>query len=108
MGNSIVYGAAEEEFGTNLSAREVDTTYLFDHCLLKSTNGSNDLPGYNSCLFNQDPLFVDYRAFDLHLSDALSPAVGAGSPTISEFVPFDYEGNPRTGTPDLGALQFQH
>lgn len=107
MGNSIVYGAAEEEFGTNLSAREVDTTYLFDHCLLKSTKGSNDLPGYNSCLFNQDPLFVDYRAFDLHLSDALSPAVGAGSPTISEFVPFDYEGNPRTGTPDLGALQFQ-
>ena len=55
----------------------------------------------------QDPLFVDFRAFDLHLSDVLSPAVGAGSPVIANEVPFDLEGNHRTGTPDLGAYQLK-
>ena len=106
MGNSIVYGAAEEEFGTNLSANEVDTTYHFDHCLFKSKKCSNDLPGFISCIFNQDPMFVDYRNYDLHLSDVLSPAVGAGSPAIGALVPFDFDGKSRTGTPDLGAYQY--
>lgn len=106
MGNSIIYGAVEEEFGTNLSANDVDTTYLFDHCLVKSSKCSNDLPGFSSCIFNQDPMFVDYRSYDLHLSDIMSPAVGAGSPAIGALVPFDFDGKNRTGTPDLGAYQF--
>lgn len=107
MGNSIVYGANEEEFGTNLSANEVDTTYHFDHCLIKTKKSSNELPAFSNCIFNQDPMFVDYRSYDLHLSDALSPAVGAGSPAIGDLVPFDFDGNSRTGTPDLGAYQFR-
>ena len=106
MYNSIVYGVQEQELGTALSSQtEVDTTYLFDHCLLRTTKFSNDVPGFNACIFNQDPLFVNYRTFDFHLSDALSPAVGAGSPVIANEVPFDLEGNNRTGTPDLGAYQ---
>lgn len=108
MGNSIVYGAANEEFVTDLSGEEVDTTYLFDHCLIKTEHGSNNLPGFTGCLFNQDPLFVDYRTFDLHLSDIISPAVGSASPAISSFVPYDLEGNSRTGTPDMGAYQYVH
>ena len=106
MGNSIVYGNAQEEFGTNLSARDVDTTYLFDHCLFKSQRNSNDLPGFSSCIFNQDPLFVAPRTFDYHLSDILSPAVGAGSPAIGALVPYDLDGKSRIGTPDLGAYQY--
>ena len=106
MGNSIVYGTAKEEFVADLSGVEVDTTYLFDHCLLKTENKDNNFPGFTNCLFNQDPLFVDDRLFDLHLSDILSPAVGSGSPAISAFVPFDIEGKNRTGTPDMGAYQF--
>lgn len=106
MGNSIVYGALTEEFGTKFSAKEVDTTYLFDHCLLKTEVYSNDDPGFSSCLFNQDPMFLNYRTFDMHLSDALSPAVGSGSPLIATQVPFDIEGKSRTGTPDLGAYQY--
>lgn len=105
MYNSIVYGAQEEEFGSTLAAQEYDTTYLFDHCLMKTTKFTNDAPGFNACIFNQDPMFVDYRSYDLHLSDALSPAVGAGSPVIANEVPFDLEGKDRRNTPDLGAIQ---
>ncbi len=106
MYNSIVYGAQEEEFGTALAAQEYDTTYLFDHCLIRTTKFDNDAPGFNACLFNQDPMFVDYRSYDLHLSDVLSPAVGTGSPVIANEVPFDIEGKDRRNTPDLGAYQF--
>ena len=108
MYNSIVYGQLEEELGTALSSStEVDTTYLFDHCLMRTTKFGNDAPGFKACIFNQDPLFVDYRTFDFHLSDVLSPAVGAGSPVIANEVPFDLEGINRTGTPDLGAYQLK-
>ena len=105
MGNSIVYGSQEDEFGTALSGVEVDTTYLFDHCLMRTSSYSNANPGFNACIFNQDPLFVDYRSYDLHLSDMLSPAVGTGSPIIATEVPYDFEGKSRVGTPDLGAYQ---
>ena len=106
MHNSIVYGAQEEEVVTALSSKTaVDTTYLFDHCLMKTAKLSNDKPGFSSCIFNSDPLFVDYRAFDLRLSDVLSPAVGAGSPVIALEVPYDINGKNRQNTPDLGAYQ---
>lgn len=105
MANSIVYGAQEEEFGTALSGVEVDTTYLFDHCLMKTSKYSNADAGFTACVFNQDPMFVDYRTYDLHLSDVLSPAVGVGNPVVATQVPFDLEGKNRTGTPDLGAYQ---
>ena len=108
MYNSIVYGVQEEEFGAALSsATEVDTTYLFDHCLMKTAKYNNSDPGFNSCIFNQNPLFTNYRNFDLHLSDVLSPAIGAGSPVVATEIPFDLEGNDRRGTPDLGAYQFK-
>ena len=107
MYNSIVYGQQEEEFGTALSSKtEVDTTYLFDHCLVRTTKFDHADAGFSGCLFNQDPLFVDYRTFDFHLSDVLSPAVGAGSPVIANEIPFDLEGKDRRNTPDLGAYQY--
>lgn len=108
MWNSIVHGAQEEEFGMALSAvsPEIDTTYLIDHCLLKTKKYSNDSPYISGCIFNEDPLFVDYRNFDMHLSDALSPAVGTGNPIIATEVPYDLEGKSRTGAPDLGAYQY--
>ncbi|MBR6846766.1 MAG: hypothetical protein IKM74_01390 [Bacteroidales bacterium] len=105
MGNSIVHGAQEQEFETALSGTTVDTTYVFDHCLMKTTKFSNESPGFNSCIFNEDPLFVDYRNFDMHISDALSPAVGTGNPIIGSLVPYDLEGKSRVGVPDLGAYQ---
>lgn len=106
MHNSIVYGAQEEEVVTALSSTTVvDTTYLFDHCLMKTAKLSNDNPGFSNCIFNSDPLFVDYRTFDLRLSDVLSPAVGSGNPAIAMEVPYDINGKNRQNTPDLGAYQ---
>ena len=105
MGNSIVYGIQDEEFNTILSGEEVDTTYLFDHCLMRTSRFSNDSPGFEACIFNQDPLFVNYHSYDLHLSDVISPAVGTGSPVIANEVPFDFDGKSRIGTPDMGAYQ---
>ena len=64
------------------------------------------MAGFSNCIFNEDPLFVDYRHYDLHLSDVISPAVGAGSPAIGATVPYDLDGKSRTVTPDLGAYQF--
>ena len=106
MGNSIVYGASKNEFVTDLSGQTVDTTYLFDHCLIKTETFQGTSPGFNSCLFNQDPLFKDARNFDFHLSDVLSPAVGSGNPVIATQVPYDLDGTNRLGTPDLGAYQY--
>lgn len=107
MGNSIVYGSQEEELSTILSGNEVDTTYLFDHCLMRTTKYNNDMAGFSNCIFNEDPLFVDYRLYDLHLSDMLSPAVGAGSPAIGATLPHDLDGKPRQPVPDIGAYQWQ-
>ena len=106
MGNSIVYGIQDEEFVTNLSGDDVDTTYLFDHCLMKTEKYNNGMTGFSNCIFNEDPLFVNYRNYDLHLSGILSPAVGAGNPAIGAAVPYDFDGKSRTGTPDLGAYQY--
>lgn len=108
MYNSIVYGAQENELSTALSKtkEDIDTTYVFDHCLMKTNRFSNDLAGFSNCIFNKDPLFVDPHSFNLHLSDVLSPAVGAGSPAIATEVPYDLEGKDRRGTPDLGAYQY--
>ena len=105
MGNSIVFGTLGNEFLTDLSGQEVDTSYLFDHCLIKTERYHSDSPGIVNCLFNQDPLFVEPRNHDFHLSDALSPAVGTGSPVIGAQVPLDLDGHSRLGTPDLGAYQ---
>ena len=106
MGNSIVYGVQDEEFGTVLSGEEVDTTYHINHCLLKTSKHNNAMAGFSGCIFNEDPLFVDYRNFDMHLSDVLSPAVGTGDPVIGAQIPYDMEGKSRVSTPDMGAYQF--
>ena len=106
MGNSIVFGTAGNEFLTDLSGQEVDTSYYFDHCLIKSETFHSGSPGFVNCLFNQDPLFVKPSDYDYHLSDALSPAVGSGSPVIGAQVPYDLEGKSRLGIPDMGAYQF--
>lgn len=106
MGNSIVYGLQEEEFGTELSGATVDTTYVIDHCLMKTSKYSNASPGFSGCIFNEDPLFVDYKSFDMHLSDLASPAVGTGNPLIGAQIPYDLDGKSRVGTPDLGAYQY--
>jgi hypothetical protein len=104
MDNCILYGNLDNEISMDLAGS--DTTYTFDHCLLKSKRFSNSSAGYLNCIFNKDPMFSDYNNFDFHLDSILSPAVGMGNPVFANEVPFDLDNVCRIGVPDIGAYQF--
>ncbi|HMM11333.1 MAG TPA: hypothetical protein PKE03_04470 [Bacteroidales bacterium] len=103
-GNSIIYGSAEEEIGKELVAG-ADSTYIFDHCLLRTKRPTTNQTNYINIIRNQDPKFKDYPKFDYRL-DTLSPAIGKGKIAIGQAIPFDIAGNSRLPVPDLGAYQF--
>ncbi|NOU48772.1 MAG: hypothetical protein HOO86_17160 [Bacteroidales bacterium] len=104
MGNSIIYGSNSEEIETDFVGG-ADSTYLFDHCLVKTERKLSSFPGFADCFKNQDPLFKDYEAFDYH-PDTLSPVIGKGKIDYSNIVPNDLDGVSRLPLPDLGAYQF--
>ncbi len=104
LGNSIIYGYNENEFGTGMVSG-ADSSYYLNYCLIKS-NLKMDNPAYfNHILKNKDPKFLDIEKQDYRI-DSLSPAIGRGNPAISAAAPFDILGNPRGQAPDLGAYQF--
>lgn len=101
--NCIITGS----FAGEIELQEQDEAafnYLFDHCLLK-IHPDSSLSSYqhsNSALTtNNDSLFISIsnRDFQLH---QLSPAIDAGT---SSNYGIDILGNPRIGTPDLGAYE---
>ncbi|MBN2638030.1 MAG: hypothetical protein JXR65_02955 [Bacteroidales bacterium] len=104
MGNSIIYGYNDNEFGTQMVAG-TDSSYFLDHCLIKTTRNTANSAFFNQIIKNTDPLFKDIQTLNLRL-DTLSPAIGKGSPAIGSTAPYDILGNPRGTTPDLGAYQF--
>jgi hypothetical protein len=104
MGNSIVYGYNSDEFETDMDAG-ADSSYFFDHCILRTKINTSDASIYKNILVNEDPKFLKYQENDYRL-DTLSPAIGYGNPDIASSVPFDLLGNQRTPLPDLGVYQF--
>lgn len=105
LDNCIVYGAQKNEFLTQFSP-EADSTFLFDHCLIKSEKFNGSATGFSHCLFNLDPCFADYRINDMHINNIASPAIGTGNPMICNELPFDLDGVARFNTPDMGAYQY--
>ena len=105
MSNCIVYGTQEDEFKTSFSP-EVDSTFLLDHCLIKTGKYTGNMAGFSHCLFNYDPFFADIRTNDLHIDSIASPVIGAGNPIIANELPYDLDGVNRLGAPDMGAYQF--
>ncbi len=105
MGNSIVYGYNDDEFGTEM-VDGADSAYFFDHALIKTTRDVGDANLFESVIVNQDPLFFDAEENDYRL-DTLSPAIDKGSEAISSQIPNDILGNPRGTSPDLGAYEFE-
>lgn len=104
LGNSIIYGYNDNEFGTSMVVG-ADSSYYLDHCLVK-TRLKMDNPAYfNKILKNKDPKFLNIENQDYRI-DTLSPAIGRGDPAIGAAAPFDLLGNPRGESPDLGAYQF--
>ena len=104
MGNSIVYGYNEDEFETEMVGG-ADSSYFFNHVLLKSKKDVSDVNYFESVLTNEDPKFMDHEVNDYRL-DTLSPAIDYGLESISSQIPNDILGNTRGNLPDLGAYEF--
>ena len=105
MDNCIVYGKHKDEFSTHFLA-DADSTYVLDHCLVKSEMFNNSSNGFSHCLFNQEPYFKDIQSHDYHIDSIASPVIGTGNPIFGNEVPFDLDGVSRIGVPDMGAYQF--
>ncbi len=104
FGNTIIYGNHDEEIQFDENNGE-EFTYIFDHCLLKTTLDISDSIKFISSFKNSDPEFVDYQINNYEL-DSLSPAIDTGSFEIANTVPFDINGINRTESPDLGAYEW--
>ena len=100
--NIILDGNRESEFGFDVDP-SVSFNYLFDHCLLKTRKNIGDVNHYNTCLTNQDPLFVNPSLFDYRI-DSNSPAIRKG--ILNNDAMFDIRGVYRGPVPDLGAYQY--
>ena len=104
MDNCIIYGKQKNEFST-VFGPEADSTFILDHCLIKSEKFNGAMAGFNHCLFNLEPYFVDEQR-DFHIDSIASPVIGTGNPIFGNEVPYDLDGTLRVGAPDIGAYQF--
>ena len=105
MDNCIIYGKQKDEFKTSFGP-DADSTYLFDHCLIKSEKYNGTMPGFSHCLFNLEPYFTNPMKPDCHIDSIASPVIGTGNPLFGNELPYDLDGVSRVGAPDLGAYQF--
>ena len=104
MDNCIVYGKQNNEIETTFGP-DADSTFVFDHCLVKSERFNGDMAGFSHCLFNMEPYFVDVQR-DFRIDSIASPVIGTGNPLFGNEVPYDLDGVSRVGAPDMGAYQF--
>ena len=104
MDNCIVYGKQKDEMTTSFGA-DADSTFLLDHCLIKSEKFNGNMAGFSHCLFNLEPYFANTRN-DFHIDSISSPVIGTGNPLFGNELPFDLDGVSRIGAPDMGAYQF--
>jgi len=103
--NCIIYGLQKDELVTAFGPG-ADSTYIFDHCLIRTEKYANATAGFRHCQFNLEPYFTDVLCNDLHIDSIASPVIGTGNPLFGNEVPYDLDGVPRTGMPDMGAYQY--
>jgi len=104
MDNCIIYGKQKDEFST-VFGPGADSTFILDHCLIKSEKFNGSMAGFSHCLFNLEPYFVDELS-DYHIDSIASPVIGTGNPLFGNELPYDLDGVSRIGAPDIGAYQF--
>ena len=105
MDNCIVYGKQKDEIKTTFGP-DADSTFIFDHCLIKSEHFNGNMAGFSHCLFNLEPYFANAMGTDYHIDSIASPAIGTGNPLFGNEIPYDLDGVSRIGSPDMGAYQF--
>jgi hypothetical protein len=106
FGNCILYGKIADEIGidsTTAVGSGFYMKYTFNHCILKTTLNTSNTVFYNTVLKNQSPVFENTSTNDYRIQ-ASSPARDAGDTFIS--IPFDLNGNLRSGIPDIGAYEY--
>jgi len=105
--NCIIYGSLDTEIFCNTKAPVSGGTALYNvtlnNCLVKGGQPPLTKVGVvaNNCIYNQDPLFVNYTNFNFRLSTG-SPAIDKGITT--PFI-YDLDGNMRTGIYDIGCYE---
>lgn len=110
FGNCIIWGQLEEEIGFDkypFSPTIFNVT--LDHCLIKLSKNFSEYPAtFTQVKRNVDPLFEKPDSFNLSLKDG-SPAIDAGSISISTGILTDITGQPRIvgSAPDMGAYEKQ-
>jgi len=100
--NCIIHGDKDVEFDKDELAPGT-INFLFDHCILKTTNSTAGA-NYISLIVNPTAtIFVDKTLHNYHLDDS-SSAIGTG---VYIGVNSDHDGNPRDPiNPDLGAYEY--
>jgi hypothetical protein len=101
FGDCIFYGNLDNEILLDKYPESTSLfNYQFDYSLLKLPDTTD--ANFTNCLFNLDPLFINYSFNDYHL-DSLSPVRNMGIPMGN---PYDLDGILRSETPDLGAYEW--
>jgi hypothetical protein len=96
--NTIVYGRINDEIGF-FEQQEGNLSLSFSNSLFRT---SLQFLNQNNSIINEDPLFNQVNDFDFRLLGS-SPAIAKASPSN---VSFDIAGNPRGGTPAIGAYEY--
>ena len=105
MRNCIVYGSLDSEIICDASSN-APARLLMDHSLLKMGNVRESFVQFNSCIFNQSPIFKDSVNANFHLT-AGSPAIGKGDSSVNSMEGgTDLDGWLRGTTNDIGCYQY--
>ncbi len=97
--NSIIDGNQVDEFAT-YTAQDATFDIAIENCLIKTENTQQ--PYFNTCWFNENPLFIDIFKQNYELSDQ-SPAINKGKRTN---ILLDLLGKARDNNPDLGCYEY--
>lgn len=103
MKNCAIWGSLDDEIITD-KVNAAQFNVALDHCLYKSADALTDGITLTSNIVNKDPMFVNYQNWDYH-SQAGSPLIDNGVPVPA--ITDDLDGNPRSGTPDIGCYEFK-
>ncbi len=106
FGNCILYGDIDKEIAGDFKTGAA-SDFVFDHCLLKTTDSTTSPANYKTVIVNEDPKFKN-TGDNIYELDTLSAAIDKGDVSIAAAVSGgnDIKGVSRvSGSPDLGAYE---